>query len=169
MHIVLVVVTIRPEMRTEFEQALLHNARQSVAIDEGCRRFDVSQDVNDPTRWILHEVYDAPEAHAKHGSPRTFSPTTPSRSTPSSRRRCFAVLVGTFREMGGKSEGPRADNIPVKGRRHHEAGMRVVWIRSVAAEASARRRVEIQGHMGLRREGPLVSPKLCLIMNHTRF
>ena len=66
MHIVLVVVTIRPEMRTEFEQALLHNARQSVANDEGCRRFDVSQDVDDPTRWILHEVYDAPEAHAKH-------------------------------------------------------------------------------------------------------
>ena len=66
MHIVLVLVTIRPEMRTEFEQALLHNARESVAHDEGCRRFDVSQDVDDPTRWILHEVYDAPEAHAKH-------------------------------------------------------------------------------------------------------
>lgn len=66
MHIVLVLVTIRPEMRTEFEQALLHNARESVAHDEGCRRFDVSQDVNDPARWILHEVYDAPEAHARH-------------------------------------------------------------------------------------------------------
>jgi len=66
MHIVLVVVTIRPEMRTEFEQALLHNARESVAYDEGCRRFDVSQDVSDPDRWILHEVYDAPESHAKH-------------------------------------------------------------------------------------------------------
>jgi autoinducer 2-degrading protein len=66
MHIVLVVVTIRPEMRTEFEAALLHNARESVAHDEGCRRFDVSQDVAEPNRWILHEVYDAPEAHASH-------------------------------------------------------------------------------------------------------
>ena len=66
MHIVLVLVTIRPEMRTEFEEALLHNARESVARDEGCRRFDVSQDANDPARWILHEVYDAPEAHARH-------------------------------------------------------------------------------------------------------
>jgi (4S)-4-hydroxy-5-phosphonooxypentane-2,3-dione isomerase len=66
MHIVLVVVTIRPEMRTEFEQALLHNARESVAHDEGCRRFDVSQDVSDPFRWILHEVYDAPDSHARH-------------------------------------------------------------------------------------------------------
>jgi quinol monooxygenase YgiN len=66
MYIVLVVVTIRPEMRTEFEQALLHNARESVANDEGCRRFDISQDVDDPARWILHEIYDAPESHAKH-------------------------------------------------------------------------------------------------------
>ena len=72
MHIVLVVVTIRPEMRTEFEHALLHNARESVANEEGCRRFDVSQDVNDPARWILHEVYDAPEAHAKHRQSEHF-------------------------------------------------------------------------------------------------
>jgi (4S)-4-hydroxy-5-phosphonooxypentane-2,3-dione isomerase len=66
MHIVLVVVTIRPDMQAEFERALLHNARESVANDQGCRRFDVSQDVSDSTRWILHEVYDGPEAHAKH-------------------------------------------------------------------------------------------------------
>ena len=66
MYIVLVVVTIRPEMRPEFEQALLPHARESVANDEGCRRFDISQDVDDPARWILHEIYDAPEAHAKH-------------------------------------------------------------------------------------------------------
>jgi quinol monooxygenase YgiN len=26
----------------------------------------VSQHVDDPTRWILHEVYDAPESHAAH-------------------------------------------------------------------------------------------------------
>jgi quinol monooxygenase YgiN len=66
MHIVLVLVTVRPEMRTEFEEALLHNARESVAHDEGCRRFDVSQDANEPTRWILHEVYDNPSCHAAH-------------------------------------------------------------------------------------------------------
>ena len=66
MHIVLVLVTIRPEMQTEFEQALLENARQSVARDRGCRRFDVSQDVNEPARWILHEVYDDPASHAAH-------------------------------------------------------------------------------------------------------
>jgi (4S)-4-hydroxy-5-phosphonooxypentane-2,3-dione isomerase len=66
MHIVLVQVTVRPEMLEEFERALLHNARESVARDPGCLRFDVSQYADDPTRWILHEVYDTPDAHAAH-------------------------------------------------------------------------------------------------------
>ena len=66
MHIVSVQLTIRPELLAEFEQAVLHNARESVARDPGCRRFDVSQAYDDPTRWVLHEVYDTREAHAAH-------------------------------------------------------------------------------------------------------
>ena len=65
-HIVLVMVTVRPDMLEEFERALLHNARESVRHDPGCVRFDVSQDLEDPTRWVLYEVYEAPEAHAAH-------------------------------------------------------------------------------------------------------
>jgi quinol monooxygenase YgiN len=65
-HIVLVQVTIRPEMQAEFASALLHNARESVLHDAGCLRFDVSQDKDDPARWILYEVYDSPAAHAAH-------------------------------------------------------------------------------------------------------
>jgi quinol monooxygenase YgiN len=65
-HVVFVQVTIRPEMAEEFEAALLHNARESVRRDPGCVRFDVSQDKEQPTRWILHEVYDGPDAHAAH-------------------------------------------------------------------------------------------------------
>jgi (4S)-4-hydroxy-5-phosphonooxypentane-2,3-dione isomerase len=66
MHVVLVVVTVRPEMLGEFEAALLHNARESVQRDPGCLRFDVSQQVDDPTRWVLYEVYESPAAHAAH-------------------------------------------------------------------------------------------------------
>jgi (4S)-4-hydroxy-5-phosphonooxypentane-2,3-dione isomerase len=66
MHIVLVQLTIRPDLREEFEQALLHNARASVARDPGCVRFDVSQVADDPSKWLLYEVYDGPEAHAAH-------------------------------------------------------------------------------------------------------
>lgn len=66
MHIVSVVITVRAELVAEFEAAILHNARESVARDPGCLRFDVSQAYDDPTRWILHEVYDTPEAHRAH-------------------------------------------------------------------------------------------------------
>ena len=65
-HVVLVLVTVRPELLEEFEQALLHNARESVARDPGCVRFDVSQQQDDPARWVLYEVYDSPDAHAAH-------------------------------------------------------------------------------------------------------
>ena len=66
MHIVLVLATVKPELLEEFEQSLLHNARESVAHDPGCLRFDVSQSQDDPTRWVLHEVYTDAGAHALH-------------------------------------------------------------------------------------------------------
>jgi len=53
-------------MLAEFEAALLHNARESVAKDPGCVRFDVSQQHDASTRWVLHEVYETPDAHARH-------------------------------------------------------------------------------------------------------
>jgi (4S)-4-hydroxy-5-phosphonooxypentane-2,3-dione isomerase len=66
MHIVLVLVTVKPDMLDEFERALLYNARESVAKDPGCLRFDVSQQQDDGTKWVLYEVYDSPAAHAAH-------------------------------------------------------------------------------------------------------
>jgi autoinducer 2-degrading protein len=72
MHIVLVIVTVRPSQEGAFSAALLHNARESVASDPGCVRFDVSQDSTDPTRWILHEVYETPDAHQRHRQSRHF-------------------------------------------------------------------------------------------------
>ena len=72
MFVVLVQVTVRPEMLVEFERLLLQNARESVAHDPGCLRFDVSHHVDDPTRWVLHELYDTPESHAAHRQSRHF-------------------------------------------------------------------------------------------------
>jgi (4S)-4-hydroxy-5-phosphonooxypentane-2,3-dione isomerase len=66
MHIVSVTVTVKPEMLAEFERAILHNAQESVAKEKGCLRFDVSQAYDDPSLWLFHEVYDAPESHAAH-------------------------------------------------------------------------------------------------------
>jgi autoinducer 2-degrading protein len=66
MHVVLVLLTVKAEFLEEFERALMHNARESVQHDPGCVRFDVSQQQDDPSRWVLYEVYDAPEAHTAH-------------------------------------------------------------------------------------------------------
>ena len=66
MHVVLVQVKVHGRMLDEFERAILHNARESVAKDPGCLRFDVCQVHDDPTRWILFEVYTDRAAHAAH-------------------------------------------------------------------------------------------------------
>jgi len=73
MHVVSIQVTVKKELLEEFERAILHNARESVAHDQGCLRFDVSQAADDPTLWLYHEVYDAPEAHAAHRQSAHFA------------------------------------------------------------------------------------------------
>lgn len=65
-HVVIVQLTVKPEGLDAFTRALLHNARESVRCDPGCLRFDVTQDAENPLRWVMHEVYDRPESHAAH-------------------------------------------------------------------------------------------------------
>jgi len=66
MHVVCVAVRVKPELLAEFERAILHNARESLAKDRGCVRFDVSQSYDDPSRWVFHEVWQSREDHAAH-------------------------------------------------------------------------------------------------------
>ena len=66
MFIVLVQVEVRAEMLEAFARAILENADASVARDPGCLRFDVSQQVDEPRRWVFHEVYTDEAAHAAH-------------------------------------------------------------------------------------------------------
>jgi autoinducer 2-degrading protein len=65
MHIVLVHVHIKPESLVEFIDAIQDNARNSVK-EPGIARFDVLQSSEDPTRFILTEVYYTPEDAKKH-------------------------------------------------------------------------------------------------------
>lgn len=65
MLIVHVHVRVNPESVAAFRQATLANARESVK-EPGIARFDVAQHQDDPTRFVLVEVYrtaDAPAAH----------------------------------------------------------------------------------------------------------
>ena len=65
MNIVLVHVHVKPEFVEAFKQASLENASNSVKED-GIARFDVIQQNDDPTRFILVEVYKTTEASAAH-------------------------------------------------------------------------------------------------------
>jgi len=65
MNIVLVHVHVKPEFVDAFKQASLENASNSVK-EEGIARFDVIQQTDDPTRFILVEVYKTVEAQSAH-------------------------------------------------------------------------------------------------------
>lgn len=65
MLIVLVYAHVKPEYVEAFRQATIENARNSV-LEPGIARFDVLQQADDPTRFVLVEVYRTPEAPAQH-------------------------------------------------------------------------------------------------------
>ena len=65
MLIVHVFVHVKPECVAAFEAASLENARNSI-LEPGIARFDVIQQTDDPTRFVLVEVYRTTEATVQH-------------------------------------------------------------------------------------------------------
>ncbi len=65
MLVVHVHVHVKPESVEDFIQASLENARNSLQ-EPGIARFDVIQQLDDPTRFVLVEVYRTPEDPARH-------------------------------------------------------------------------------------------------------
>jgi autoinducer 2-degrading protein len=65
MLVVHVHVHVQPESVEAFKQATVDNARQSVQ-EPGIARFDVLQSHEDPTRFVLVEVYRTAEDPARH-------------------------------------------------------------------------------------------------------
>ncbi len=65
MLVVHVHVRVKPECIEAFKQISLANARESVR-EPGIARFDVVQQDDDPSRFVLVEVYRNTEAPAAH-------------------------------------------------------------------------------------------------------
>ena len=65
MFIVHVFAHVKPGDVEAFKAATAENARHSVQ-EPGIARFDVIQQVEDPTRFVLVEVYRNPEAAVRH-------------------------------------------------------------------------------------------------------
>jgi (4S)-4-hydroxy-5-phosphonooxypentane-2,3-dione isomerase len=65
MRIVHVSVHVKPDAVDAFSAATLENARHSMQ-EPGVVRFDVVQQEDDPTRFVLVEVYRTPSDPARH-------------------------------------------------------------------------------------------------------
>jgi autoinducer 2-degrading protein len=65
MIIVHVFVHVKPESVNAFRETTLENARNSVK-EPGVARFDVMQQTDEPTRFLLVEVYRTPQAPDQH-------------------------------------------------------------------------------------------------------
>jgi (4S)-4-hydroxy-5-phosphonooxypentane-2,3-dione isomerase len=65
MVILVVHLHVKPDHLEAFREATLENARNS-RQEPGVVRFDVLQQSDDPTRFVLYEVYRDAEAPARH-------------------------------------------------------------------------------------------------------
>lgn len=66
MYIVHVHIHVKPKQTEAFIKATKENAEKSVGNEPGVARFDVMQQIEDPTRFILIEVYRTPEDATRH-------------------------------------------------------------------------------------------------------
>src|SRR5690242_4965748 len=65
MHILHVFLHVKPEYVESLKAATIENARNSVQ-EAGIARFDVIQQADDPTRFVLVEFYRSNDARAQH-------------------------------------------------------------------------------------------------------
>ena len=71
MLIVHVHVRVKPESVEAFKAATVENARNSVQ-EPGMARFDVFQQADDPTRFVVVEAFRSAEAPAAHRESRHY-------------------------------------------------------------------------------------------------
>jgi quinol monooxygenase YgiN len=65
MFIVHVFVHVKDSQIEDFQSATVENASNSVK-EPGVARFDIIQQMDDPTRFVLVEVYRTPDDPARH-------------------------------------------------------------------------------------------------------
>jgi len=71
MLVMLVHCHIKPDHINAFKSASLENARNSIQ-EPGIVRFDVIQQEDDPTRFVLVEIYRTPAAPGQHKETRHY-------------------------------------------------------------------------------------------------
>ncbi len=72
MLVVHVYIHVKPELVERFRQATIENARHSLQ-EPGVARFDVVQQQDDPTRFVLVEAYRSTEAATAHKATQHYA------------------------------------------------------------------------------------------------
>jgi quinol monooxygenase YgiN len=95
MLIVHVHVRVKPEFLEPFKRASLDNARQSVT-EPGVARFDVIQQQDDPTQFVLVEAYRTPAAPAAHKETKHYQMWRDAVAPMMAERRSSVKFVNLF-------------------------------------------------------------------------
>ena len=98
--IVHVHVQVRPECVEAFRQATLENARNSVK-EPGIARFDLLQQADDPTQFVLVEVYRNADAPAQHKATAHYAKWREVVAPMMAKPRDSVKLANLFPDDGG--------------------------------------------------------------------
>jgi quinol monooxygenase YgiN len=71
MMVVHVHISVKPECVAAFREATIANAKESVK-EPGIARFDLVQQTDDPTHFVIVEAYRDPNDQAKHRETRHY-------------------------------------------------------------------------------------------------
>ncbi|MBM3824993.1 MAG: antibiotic biosynthesis monooxygenase [Verrucomicrobia bacterium] len=100
MLIIQVQVRVKSEHVDAFRAATVANARESVR-EAGIARFDVLQDLTDPTRFLLVEVYRNPEAPGRHKETAHYALWRDTVAPMMAEPRSSVKLTSVFPDDGG--------------------------------------------------------------------
>ena len=92
-------VHVLPDAVEAFRAASVDNARESVR-EPGVARFDVVQSTEDPTRFVLVEVYRTPDAPAAHKQTAHYARWRDAVADLMAEPRTSARYVNVFPEDG---------------------------------------------------------------------
>lgn len=67
MYVIVAEFTIKPDQVEAFARLVERQAKDSVELEEDCHRFDVCQAEDDPSRFLLYELYTDKAAFDRHG------------------------------------------------------------------------------------------------------
>jgi quinol monooxygenase YgiN len=77
MRAILAYLTTKPGKEAEFQQQMIAQAKRCLANEPGCLQFDVVQDPNSPSRFVMLEVYRDDAAIKAHQDSQHFKDFRP--------------------------------------------------------------------------------------------